>query len=72
MEVIVGWFPFEGGEGIMGLCEEGSDCVGRHVGLLCFRCRMGAVKDCNDGNEGDCLGEGNVRVIAALETRPSP
>ena len=46
----------------MGLFEEGSDCVGRHVGLLCFRCRMGAVKDCNDGNEGNCVGKGDLRA----------
>ncbi len=27
-------FPSRGGEGIMGLFEKASDCVGRHVGLL--------------------------------------
>jgi hypothetical protein len=47
----------------MGLFEEASDHVGSHVGLLCFRCRAVAVKDCNDGNEGNCIGEGNLRVF---------
>jgi hypothetical protein len=35
----------QGGEGVMGLFEEASDRVGHHVGLLCFRCRAGAVTD---------------------------
>jgi hypothetical protein len=37
----------------MGLFEKASDHVVRHVGLLCFRRRAGAVKDCNDGDEGN-------------------
>jgi hypothetical protein len=28
----------------MGLFEEASDCVGHHVGLLCFRCWAGAIR----------------------------
>jgi hypothetical protein len=44
-EVFVGWLPFEGGEEVMGLFEKASDRVGHHVGLLCFRCQAGAVKD---------------------------
>jgi hypothetical protein len=43
-------FPLRGGGGVMGLFEEASDRVGCHVGLLCFRHRAGAVKDCNNGN----------------------
>jgi hypothetical protein len=31
-QVIVGWLPFEGGEGVMGLFKEASDCVGCHFG----------------------------------------
>jgi hypothetical protein len=50
----------------MGLFEEASDRVGRHVGLLCFRRQVGAVKDYNDGNEGNCIGEGKLRVIGAF------
>ncbi len=50
----------------MGLYEEASDCIGRHVGLLCFRCWTGAVKDCNDGNEGNHVGRGKLRVLGAF------
>ncbi len=50
----------------MGLFEEVSDCVGHHVGLLCFRCQVGARKDCNNGNEGNCVGEGKLRVVGAF------
>jgi hypothetical protein len=27
---------------------------------------VGAIKDCNDGNEGNRVGEGKLRVIGAL------
>ena len=30
-EVIIGWLPFEGGEGVGGLFEETGDCVRGHV-----------------------------------------
>jgi hypothetical protein len=50
----------------MGLFEEASDCVGCHVGLLCFRCHVVAVKDCYDGNEGNRVGEGKLRVLGAF------
>jgi hypothetical protein len=50
----------------MGLFEEASDRVGCHVRLLSFRCRVVAIKDSNDGNEGNCVGKGNLRVIGAL------
>ncbi len=50
----------------MGLFEEASDHAGCHVGLLCFRCLVGAVKDGNDGNEGNCIGKGDLRVIGAF------
>ncbi len=56
----------QGGVGIIGLFEEVSDCIGCHVGLLCFRGWAGAVKDCNDGNEGNCIGKGDLRVISAF------
>ncbi len=45
----------------MGLFEEVSDCVGRHDGLLCFRSQAGAIKDSNDGDEGNCVGKEDLR-----------
>jgi hypothetical protein len=56
----------QGGEGVMGLFEEVKDRIKCHVGLLCFRCRMGAGKDCNDDNEGNCIGKGKLRVLGAF------
>ncbi len=50
----------------MGLFEEASDCIGLHVGLLCFRRRVGAVRDCNNGNEGNHIGKGKLRVRGAF------
>ncbi len=66
LEVIIRWLPFKGGEGVMGLFEEASDRVGCHNDLLCFRCRAGAVKDCDDSNEGNCVGKGNLRLIGTF------
>jgi hypothetical protein len=31
-KVVVGWFSFEGGEGVVSLFEEVGDCVSIHVG----------------------------------------
>ncbi len=50
----------------MGLFEEASDCVGHHFGLLGFRCQTGAIKDCNDDNEGNSIGEGELRELGAF------
>ena len=50
----------------MGLFEEASDCVGHHVGFLCLRCQAGAVKDCNDGDKGNCIGKGKLRVFGTF------
>ena len=33
-QVVIGWFPFERGKGVIGLFEEVSDGVGRHFGLI--------------------------------------
>ncbi len=33
------------------------------VGLLGFRSQTGAVKDCNDDNEGNCIGKGKLRIL---------
>jgi hypothetical protein len=49
----------------MGLFEEASDCVGHH-GLLCFRHLAGAIKDCNDVDEGNHIGKGKLRVPGAF------
>ncbi len=50
----------------MGLFEEASDCIGLHVGLLCIRCQVGAVRDCNYGIEGNRVGKGKLRVLGAF------
>jgi hypothetical protein len=50
----------------MGLFEEASDRSGHHVCLLCFRCWAGAIKDCHDGNEGNCIGKGKLGVLGAF------
>ncbi len=31
-QVVVGWLPFEGGEGVLGLFEEAADCVSVYDG----------------------------------------
>jgi hypothetical protein len=59
-------FPFKGGEGVMGLFEEASDRVWCHFGLFGFRCRTGAIKDCDDDNKGNCVGEGKLKVLGAF------
>jgi hypothetical protein len=33
-QVIVSWFPFEGGKGVICLFEEAGDGVGRHIWLI--------------------------------------
>jgi hypothetical protein len=49
----------------MSLFEEASDRI-RHDGLLCFRRWVRAVKDCNDGNEGNGIGKGKSRLLGAF------
>jgi hypothetical protein len=36
------------------------------LALKLLRCQAGAVKDCNDGNEGNVVGKGELRVLAAF------
>jgi hypothetical protein len=31
-QVVIGWFPFKGGEGVVSLFEEADDCFGIHFG----------------------------------------
>jgi hypothetical protein len=50
----------------MGLFEEASDCVGHHFGLLCFRCRTGAIKDCNYDDEGNRIGKSKLSILGAF------
>ncbi len=50
----------------MGLFEKASDCTGHHFGLLGFRRRTGAIKDCNDDNEGNHICKGELRVLGAF------
>jgi hypothetical protein len=62
-------FPLRGGKESWASClfEEASDRVGCHVGLLCFRCQARAVKeDCNDGNKGNHVGKGELRVFGTF------
>jgi hypothetical protein len=33
-QVVAGWFPFAGGEGVIGLFEEAGDGIGRHLRLI--------------------------------------
>ncbi len=78
-QVIVGWLPLEGGEGVVGLFEEAGDCVSVHDGwqLLSLlansgsislgkRCRAVAVEDCHDDDQGNGVGKGNLRVLGAF------
>ncbi len=50
----------------MGLFEEVSDCVGHHFGMLGFRHWTGAIKDCNDDDEGNRISKGKLRVLGAF------
>jgi hypothetical protein len=52
----------------MGLFEEVIDCV-QHPMLVYFALgtKGGAVKGCNDGNEGDRVGKGKLRVLGAFK-----
>ncbi len=78
-QVIVGWLPFKGKEGVVGLFEEAGDCISLHDGweLLSFlanegsislgkRCRAVAVEDCDDDDQGNGVGEGKLRVLGAF------
>jgi hypothetical protein len=33
-QIVVGWFPFEGRKGVIGLFEEAGDGIGRHLRLI--------------------------------------
>jgi hypothetical protein len=78
-QVVVGWFPFGGGEGVVSLFEEAGDYVSIHVGWLlrrftpklwenvsCKRRRMVAVDDCNDEDQSAGIVKGKLRVLGAF------
>ena len=79
-QVVVGWFPFKGGKGAIGLFEEAGDGVGHHLRLIVAenllarkgsifpneRCWTGAVEDCNDDDQCDGIGKGKLRVFGAF------
>ncbi len=55
-------FPLREGKASWSSLKRQVITIGHH-GLLCFRCRSGAAKYCNYGNEGNCVGEGELRVL---------
>jgi hypothetical protein len=78
-QVVVGWLPFNGGEGIVGLFEKMGDCVSVHddwefLSLLANegsislgkKCRTVAVEDCNDDDQGNGVDKGELRVLGAF------
>jgi hypothetical protein len=78
-QVVIGWLPFKGGEGVIGLFEEAADCVSIHDGweLLSLlankvnisldkRCRTVAVEDWDDDDQGNRVGKGKLRVLGAF------
>jgi len=75
-QVIVSWFPFERGKGVVCLFEEVGDGIRRHVEMkmkdkllrssfLCYS-RVGAVEDCDDDVQSNSLGKGKLRVLGAF------
>jgi hypothetical protein len=78
-QVVDGWLPFKGGEGVVGLFKEAGDCVSIRDGweLLSLlakegssslgkRCRMVAVEDHDDDDQGNRVGKGKLRVLGAF------
>ena len=78
-QVGVGWLPFKGGEGVVGLFEEVGDCISIYDGWelmsllankgsisLGKRCRTVAVEDRDDDDQGNRVGEGKLRVLGAF------
>jgi len=67
-EVIVRWFPLEGRKNVERLFEEESDGVGTH-GCLggFFGGRAGAVEDCFDNDQRECVGSGKLGGFGGFE-----
>ncbi len=74
-------FPPRGGEGVVGLFEEAGDCGSIHDGWellrllanegsisLGKRCRTVSVEDCDDDDQGDRVGQGELRVLGAFRS----
>ncbi len=57
-QVVVGWLPFERGEGVISLFEEAGDCVRVHVGwrLQRFTCKLGEYVSWQEVQDGCCRG----------------
>ena len=66
-EVIIHWFPLEGRKNVERLFEEESDCVRTH-GCLggFFRGRAGAIEDCDDNNQRECVGSGKLGELGGF------
>ena len=73
-EVIIGWLPVKGREGVRGLFDEAGDSVRRHVAkrlakkLLrsSFLGYRRAVENRDDDDQRDCVGKGEWRVLGAF------
>ena len=71
-EIIVRGLSLDGREGITCLLEEEGDRVGRHHKKFdcCFLCglfgggRAGAVKDCDDDDQSNCVGSSELGRFA--------
>jgi hypothetical protein len=57
-QIVIGWLPFEGGEGVVSLFEESGDCVSVHVGwlLLSFTHKLGKYVSWQEVQDGCCRG----------------
>ncbi len=57
-QVVIGWFPFEGGEGVVSIFEEAGDCVSVHVGWLLrrFTHELGEYVSWQEALESCCRG----------------
>jgi hypothetical protein len=63
-------FPSRGWEGVMGLLEMASDCVGCHFGRLLvlfgFRSWTGAIQNYDDDDARNRFGEDELRVFSVF------
>jgi hypothetical protein len=57
-QVVVSWFPFERGEGVLSLFEEAGDCVRVHFGWLLRRItrELGEYVSWQEEPDGCCRG----------------
>jgi hypothetical protein len=79
-QVIISWFPFERGKGVVCLFEEAGDGVRCHVEMKLKEkllrssflgySRAGAVENCDDDDQSNCVGKGELRVIGVFGDSP--